>query len=225
MSFVDRGKIKKVKWWTELERTSETSFKRMDSKQIPTGFKKNPLRYILVQSVTLVRIPLAVLFFIILSVSEEPTLTLIIGLCLLLLIETTDAIDGHIARHFNLVSEYGATLDPYADSISRLIIYSTLASKNLVFLLVPLTMALRDITVAYARILLAKQNRSVSARISGKIKAIVQAIGSFLAILGPYYWDHIGDWSFYTLSWIIITVTFLSSIEYIRDAFRALKNK
>jgi CDP-diacylglycerol--glycerol-3-phosphate 3-phosphatidyltransferase len=225
MSFVDRGKIKKVKWWTELERNSETFFKRMDSKQTPTGFKKNPRGYILVQSITLVRIPLAVLFFIILSVSEESTLTLIIGLCLLLLIETTDAIDGHIARHFNLASEYGATLDPYADSISRLIIYSTLASKNLVLLLVPLTMALRDITVAYARILLAKQNRSVSARISGKIKAIVQAIGSFLAILGPYYGDHIGDWSFYALSWIIITVTFLSSIEYIRDAFRALKNK
>jgi phosphatidylglycerophosphate synthase len=100
-----------------------------------------------------------------------------------------------------------------------------LASKDLVLLLVPLTMALRDITVAYARILLAKMNRSVSARISGKIKAVVQAFGSFLAILGPYYWDRIGDWSFYALSWIIITVTFLSSIGYVRDAFRAIKDK
>lgn len=197
----------------------------MDSKHALNGFKSNPRGYILIQSLTLVRIPLSVIFLIVLSACKESTLTLIIGLCLLLLIETTDAIDGHIARHFNLASEYGATLDPYADSISRLIIYSTLGSKNLVFLLVPLTMALRDITVAYARILLAKKNRSVSARISGKIKAIVQAIGSFLAILGPFYWDRIGNWSFYALSWIIITVTLLSSIEYVRDAFRAIKNK
>ncbi len=197
----------------------------MDSKHASNGFKSNPRGYILIQSLTLVRIPLSVIFLIVLSACKESTLTLIIGLCLLLLIETTDAIDGHIARHFNLASEYGATLDPYADSISRLIIYSTLGSKNLVFLLVPLTMALRDITVAYARILLAKKNRSVSARISGKIKAIVQAIGSFLAILGPFYWDRIGNWSFYALSWIIITVTLLSSIEYVRDAFRAIKNK
>jgi CDP-diacylglycerol--glycerol-3-phosphate 3-phosphatidyltransferase len=197
----------------------------MDSKHVSNGFKSNPRGYILIQSLTLVRIPLSVIFLIVLSACKESTLTLIIGLCLLLLIETTDAIDGHIARHFNLASEYGATLDPYADSISRLIIYSTLGSKNLVFLLVPLTMALRDITVAYARILLAKKNRSVSARISGKIKAIVQAIGSFLAILGPFYWDRIGNWSFYALSWIIITVTLLSSIEYVRDAFRAIKNK
>ena len=196
----------------------------MDSKQVPDGFKSNRRGYILVQSITLVRIPLSVLFFVVLFAFQESTLTLVIALILLLLIETTDAVDGHIARHFNLASEYGATLDPYADSISRLIVYSTLASINLVLLLVPLTMALRDITVAYARILLAKKNRSVSARISGKIKAIVQAFGSFLAILGPYYWDRIGDWSFYALSWIIITVTFLSSIEYVRDALRTIKD-
>lgn len=197
----------------------------MDSKQIPDGFKSNPRGYILIQSITLVRIPLAVIFFIVLTVGRESTLMLVVALCLLLLIETTDAVDGHIARHFNLASEYGATLDPYADSISRLLVYSALASKNLVLLLVPLTMALRDITVAYARILLAKMNRSVSARISGKIKAIIQAFGSFLAILGPYYWDRIGNWSFYVLSWIIISVTFLSSIEYVRDAFGAIKDK
>lgn len=197
----------------------------MDSNQIPDGFKNNRRGYILIQSVTLVRIPLSVIFFIVLIVGKESTLTLVVALCLLLLVETTDAVDGHIARHFNLASEYGATLDPYSDSISRLIIYSALASKNLVFLLVPLIMALRDITVAYARIILAKKNRSVSARISGKIKAIVQAVGSFLAILGPYYWDRIGGWSFYALSWIIISVTFLSSIEYVRDAFLATKDK
>ncbi len=196
-----------------------------DSKQIPDGFKSNPRGYILIQSLTLVRIPLSVIFFVLLIVGKESTLTLVVALCLLLLIETTDAVDGHIARHFNLASEYGAALDPYADSISRLFVYAALASKSRVLFLVPLTMALRDITVAYARILLARMNRSVSARISGKIKAIVQAFGSFLALLGPYYWDRIGDWSLYVLSWIIITVTFLSSIEYVRDAFRAIRNK
>jgi len=106
----------------------------MDSKQIPNGFKSNPRGYILIQSITLVRIPLSVIFFVVLIACKESTLTLVLALCL-------------------------------------------------------------------------------------------QAFGSFLAILGSYYWDRIGNWSFYALSWIIITVTFLSSIEYIRDAFRAIKNK
>lgn len=197
----------------------------MDSNQAPEGFKSNLRGYILIQSITLVRIPLSIIFFVVLTAGSGSATMLILAIVLLLLIETTDAVDGHIARHFNLASEYGATLDPYADSISRLIIYSALASKSLVILLVPLIMALRDITVAYARILLAKKNRSVSARISGKIKAIVQAFGSFLAILGPTYWGRVGNWSFYALSWIIIFVTFLSSFEYVRDAFRAIRNK
>lgn len=197
----------------------------MDSNQAPEGFKSNLRGYILIQSITLVRIPLSIIFFVVLTAGSGSATMLILAIVLLLLIETTDAVDGHIARHFNLASEYGATLDPYADSISRLIIYSALASKSLVILLVPLIMALRDITVAYARILLAKKNRSVSARISGKIKAIVQAFGSFLAILGPTYWGRLGNWSFYALSWIIIFVTFLSSFEYVRDAFRAIRNK
>ncbi len=179
--------------------------------------------FFLVQIFTLARVPLAVLFAMALWSKWEPRMNLIVSLILLLLIEATDAFDGKIARRFGLTSEYGATLDPYADSISRLIVYSSLASKNLVLFLVPLCMAVRDITVAYARIALATKKISVSARISGKIKAIFQASGSFLALFGPYYWDPVGRWSFYMLSWIIISVTLLSSIEYIRDALKALK--
>jgi CDP-diacylglycerol--glycerol-3-phosphate 3-phosphatidyltransferase len=197
----------------------------MKSKTAINRKKANPPGYFLIQSITLARIPLSVLFMIVLLVNKNDTFSLVISLVLLLLIETTDAFDGKIARRFNLVSEYGATLDPYADSISRLIVYASLASQNLVLLLVPLSMAIRDITVAYSRILLAQKNLSVSARISGKIKATVQASGSFIALMGPYYWNHVGFWSFHALSWIIITVTLLSSIEYIRDAMLAIKQE
>jgi len=185
--------------------------------------KAKPRGYFLIQSITIARIPLAFVFLVFMSLHRESFLSFVIAFILLLLIETTDAFDGKIARRFNLVSEYGATLDPYADSISRLLIYATLASQNLVLLLVPLSMALRDITVAYARILLAQKNKPVSARISGKIKAVVQATGAFLALSGPFYLDGLGSWSFYALSWIIITVTLLSAVEYVRDAIHALR--
>jgi phosphatidylglycerophosphate synthase len=79
--------------------------------------------------------------------------------------------------------------------------------------------------VAYARISLAKKNRTVSAKRSGKIKAMFQAIGAFLALLGPYYWDTVGSWSFHALSWVLITVTLLSAVEYVRAALLALAGK
>ena len=109
----------------------------------------------------------------------------VLQLILLLVIEFTDLYDGIIARKFDLVSEAGATLDPYADSVSRLIIYWALAAQGLVLWYVPLIMALRDITVAYSRIVMAQNNRTVSAKKSGKLKATVQAIGAFFALLGP----------------------------------------
>jgi len=184
----------------------------------PTEEKGRTQRYFLLQVMTLGRIPIAVLFLAILIYGRETTFTLVLNLILLSIVELTDLIDGKIARRFELVSESGATLDPFADSVSRLIVYWALATKGLVIAFVPLIMALRDITVAYARIVLAQNKRTVSAKKSGKLKASVQAIGAFLALLGPYYWNGIGYWSFYALSWIIIAVTFLSSVEYVKDA-------
>ena len=172
---------------------------------------------------TLGRIPIAVLFLVVLVYGQETTFTLVVNLFLLLIIEFTDLYDGKIARRFQLVSESGATLDPYADSVSRLIVYWALATKGLVILYVPLIMALRDITVAYSRIVLAQNKRTVSAKKSGKMKASVQAVGSFLALLGPYYWGYIGRWSFYALSWIIIAVTLFSAIAYVKDAVSSSK--
>lgn len=189
------------------------------------AYRKNPQGYIFIQSITLARIPLAIIFSIILLTSEYGTPRLIWCLILLVSIEATDLLDGIFARRHSLVSEYGAMLDPYADSLSRLIIYWSLSVQNLVLFLVPLSMALRDITVAYSRILLVKKNLSVSARTSGKIKAIVQATGSFLVLLGPVYWKTLGYWVFYVLSGIIITVTLLSAVEYVRDALLGIRNR
>ncbi len=196
----------------------------MKTKPETIAYKKNPHGYILIQSVTLARIPLAIIFSIVMQTSEFSISTLIWSAGLLLLIEATDLLDGIFARRHSLVSEYGAMLDPFADSLSRLIIYWSLSTQGLVLFLVPLCMAIRDITVAYARILLAKKNQSVSARSSGKIKAAVQAVGSFFLLFGPIYWNLIGDWPINVLSGIIITVTLLSVVEYVRDAVLAVRD-
>ena len=196
----------------------------MKTKPEIKAYEKNPHGYILIQSVTLARIPLAIIFSIVLRTSEFSVSTLFWCTGLLLLIEATDLLDGIFARRHSLVSEYGAMLDPFADSLSRLIIYWSLSTHGFVLFLVPLCMAIRDITVAYARILLAKKNQSVSARTSGKIKATVQAVGSFFLLFGPVYWDITGDWTINVLSGIIITVTLLSAVEYVRDAVLSIKD-
>ncbi|MFC2158779.1 CDP-alcohol phosphatidyltransferase family protein [Acidobacteriota bacterium] len=177
--------------------------------------------YLFVQLFTIFRIPLAVTFGII-FLTTSSQLSLIVCLALLLLIEATDLFDGPLARKFNVASEFGATLDPFSDSISRLIIYFSFAYNDYVIFFVPVSMAIRDIIVAYSRIILAQRGKSVSAKISGKIKAMVQSTGSFFILLGPFYWGEIGSNVYYFLSWLIITVTLLSSVQYGRSAIQAV---
>ncbi len=193
--------------------------------QIEKEIKNNKTGFIILQSITLLRIPLSIIFAVILLTLDHGQTRFLISLIILLLIEATDLLDGPIARHFNLSSEYGAALDPYADSISRLIVYFSMALSGLVLLLLPLCMALRDITVAYSRIILAKKGLSVSAKKSGKIKASFQAIGGIAALFGPYYWAAVGKWSFYFLSWILIAVTLLSAVEYVLSAVKSFSKK
>lgn len=179
--------------------------------------------YIFVQILTITRIPLAGLFAALVLLGEPGANRLLAAFAVLALIEVSDLLDGVLARKYGVTSEYGATLDPYADSISRLIVYFSLAAGHYVLLLLPLCMALRDVTVAYSRIILAKKQLSVSAKRSGKIKALFQAIGAFLALAGPWYWAAVGRWSFYALSWILIVVTLSSAVEYVHSAVAAIK--
>ncbi len=177
---------------------------------------------ILLQILTLIRIPMAMLLASILIFSAKLSFSNIF-FCLVLigLMELTDLLDGFLARRIGIVTEWGAMLDPYSDSISRLIVYWGFACSDLVIPLVPMAMAFRDITVAYCRITLTRFGKTVSAKRSGKIKAIFQGVGAVIIIMGPLYWNFTGKWTLHVLSWIIITVTLVSIIEYAHGAIVA----
>jgi len=188
----------------------------VNTKQRRNGFR-------IVQALTLLRLPLAAGFAGVLVSSSLSHSRLVVCTVLLALLELTDLFDGILARKIGVVSEWGAMLDPYSDSISRLTVYWALAYRSLVMALVPLVMACRDVTVAYCRIILTRRGRSVSAKLSGKIKAQVQAIGSIALLLGPLYWAHTGKWTIPALSWIVIAVTLASAVEYAAAAVSASK--
>lgn len=186
----------------------------------------------LILSITLSRIPLAFLFAGLLLTREgliagqggwaDQTDRWVLIACgvVLGLIEMSDLLDGLLARFLKRASEWGAILDPYADSISRVVVFWALARADLALWVTPLVMALRDITVAYSRIALMRRGGSVSARLSGKAKAVVQGGGGLLLLFGPVVWPHTESWPKAAVSWIVIVVTALSAIEYVAAAAR-----
>lgn len=144
-------------------------------------------RFRAVTAITMSRVPVSIAFVLVVTLADPTRIPVFIGLILMLTaIEVSDGLDGHLARKWGVGSEWGAMLDPYSDSVARLIVYFGLGQAGLVHPALVLVMAFRDVTVAYCRILLTQNGRSVGAMLSGKIKAVVQAVGAYAAVLSVY---------------------------------------
>ncbi len=159
---------------------------------------------------------------------QAPSLaTMLLLVALVLLEEATDVFDGILARRYGSVGQIGGLYDPLSDSLSRLTIYFAIALNGWITLAVPLVMTLRDIIVAYVRVILAIDGAKTSARISGKIKAIIQGGAMPVVILLPFaaaIWPKAPiAWVRPACAWILVAVTLWSLADYIASALPSLR--
>lgn len=89
---------------------------RIQSQLSETLFMKHPGSYYLVNAITWYRLLSAPFLFILVLINS-----LVVFKWLLLLSFTTDAIDGFLARRFQVVSIFGSRLDSVADDITILV--------------------------------------------------------------------------------------------------------
>ncbi len=116
---------------------------------------------------------------VVLLLRDEP-LALLVAIILLNYLELTDATDGYIARKWGQVTDVGKLLDPMFDSLCRFTIFATLLTMDVLPLWMLLIFFYRDMSVSYYRAFAAQRNVTMSARISGKVKAVVQGVGVLL---------------------------------------------
>jgi len=108
----------------------------------------------------------------------------LILLSLLVLSEITDFLDGFFARRYNEVTELGKVLDPMCDSIARLTILLGFTQGIIQLpLLLVLVFFYRDTFISTLRTLCALRGVALAARLSGKVKAVVQGISAFVILL------------------------------------------
>ena len=139
---------------------------------------------------------------------------------LVLGVEISDLTDGYLARRHNAVSQFGKVFDPFADSVSRLTVYWSLAMVDRSLAVVPLVMAVRDISVAYVRIVMIRRGWDGSARYMGKLKAVVQGVCAVVLTSGPLYWGSWGRPVVYVLSLAVVVVCVASLADYGRLVLR-----
>lgn len=110
-------------------------------------------------------------------------------LFLLLVSELSDAFDGYFARKLSQVTDLGKILDPMADSIYRISVFLTFTRPPVsVPLLLVFVFLYRDSVISTLRTVCALRGFALAARSTGKIKAVIQAIATFVItiILIPY---------------------------------------
>lgn len=143
-------------------------------------------------------------------------------IALAVLSELSDLFDGFIARRQKKVTDLGKLLDPMADSIFRLsVLFAfTQGAIQLPVLLVAIFFY-RDTIISTLRTLCALKGLALAARLSGKIKAVIQAIVGFfiLILMIPYSLGCLDLGSLQTISFYAVLVgaiyTVYSGAEYI----------
>lgn len=108
--------------------------------------------------------------------------------------ELSDWLDGHIARRSGQISAVGKVLDPMADSLYRVSVFTAFAANHWMPLWMLLIIAGRDVVVSYLRLVAERSLGTMGARQSGKWKAVAQGIAQIAVVASYALWGiHVPD--------------------------------
>ncbi len=137
--------------------------------------------------ITIARIILAPLFFISYFLPQWTDGLNGISASLILFIfasiELSDFLDGYLARKYNLVTDLGKVLDPFADVLSRVTYFLCFAFSGLMPLWVFLIIIYRELAITFLRMMMMGRGIVVAASLWGKLKAITYAVSGVLGVI------------------------------------------
>lgn len=134
--------------------------------------------------ITLFRVFL-VPFFIVFMLWEGTSYGKYIAAAIFIIAALTDAVDGHLARKNNLVTDFGKFMDPLADKLlvcSALICFVEVDSIPMPAWVVIIIIG-REFIISGFRLIAADHNVVIAANMWGKVKTVVQMVMSVVLIL------------------------------------------
>ena len=171
--------------------------------------------------ITVVRILMAPLFFVLLLVDDGEMGSLRIWAAVIFVVAIlTDSLDGFLARRQNLVSDFGKIVDPLADKVLTGGAFIVLSVLGELPWWVTIVILIREVGITVYRFV-ALSDRVIPASRGGKLKTLLQGVALTLALFPFRTW--LGDW----FTWVNIVVmsaafvaTVLSGLDYMRVALR-----
>ena len=143
----------------------------------------------------------------------------------------TDAIDGHLARKNNQITNFGKFLDPIADKILTTSALLAFMSEGLCNIWIVMLILTREFAIASVRMIAATNGVVIPVNIWGKIKTVSQMVFTILIMLLGETWEILSntnkvlfeklpDLSLISngLLWITAILTIISGVIYLNDS-------
>lgn len=188
---------------------------------------------------TLTRILLVPVFMVFVSLTSlsgiaagsfQPTYYLIAGI-VFAVASFTDFLDGHLARKWNMVTDFGKFADPLADKLLTTVAFIYMMRDGVCSPVVLCIILAREFAVSGLRMVAAgaKDGKVIAANMCGKVKTVLQ----MLSIIFYFFGMSIASMSAtgaeqgvrqilvisisMVLCWLVAAVTAISGIKYLWD--------
>lgn len=149
----------------------------------------------------------------------------IIVLIIFVLASITDAIDGHIARSRNLVTDFGKFLDPLADKLLVTCAMLMLMEEGRLWGWVVAIILAREFAVTGLRSVAAANGTVIAASIYGKVKTISQMVMIVVLLLNNFPFSILYIHTGIYIPFDIIIVCFATLMTIISGVDYFIKNK
>ncbi|MFT4622093.1 MAG: CDP-diacylglycerol--glycerol-3-phosphate 3-phosphatidyltransferase [Myxococcota bacterium] len=169
-------------------------------------------------ALTAMRLPLAPLTVVFMV--QGDTWALVVAALLALFLELTDLADGYVARRYGAVTTFGKLFDPFSDAFCRYTLFLGMYAIDVADLWMIMVIFYRDSSISFIRSVAAIRSVVVSARPSGKLKAVVQGVGTQVIFIALVLSAILPDQAWLTpVPWwtmvIITAVTAASFVDYL----------
>jgi CDP-diacylglycerol--glycerol-3-phosphate 3-phosphatidyltransferase len=174
--------------------------------------------------ITISRLALSAVLFTLISLWTSDTCG-IASAILFTIAVLTDAVDGYLARKYQLITQLGRILDPFADKIIVLGTFifllerAPLSGVNAAMIVLVLG---REMLVTGLRSFLEQHGKDFSAAWIGKVKMVLQSVALVFALLSLSS-NFRAEWFLWTrniLLWSAVAITLYSGWIYLQRALR-----
>ena len=168
--------------------------------------------------ITLVRVALIPLYMITMYLSGGVSgLWMWVSLGIFIVASLTDFIDGHIARKYHQVSDFGKFLDPLADKLLTIACMCMLCEWGMMPAWALMIVLTREFAVTGLRLVAVQNGTVIAAGWSGKVKTASTMVGLCFVMAFPT-----AVWMVNAVVWMIVVTTLYSGVEYFVQNWKCL---